>query len=238
MIYLSKYKDFIIEDVSYRWNIPKPRGGTGYTMDKIHKYLKSLSSSDTRRELKIGEDYSQSRMLKRFVSVFNSPEELADHMYFHGTGGYVSGGLKAGSTFNEKHPRSGGYDQIQHSVSLSKNKNQASNFSGISRSGIVYPVILKKDSKIISMPDISDATELEDILPDLWSKGIDGVKIGNWGDWASEQELVVLNPYCLLKMGGEHFSVFHKKKFEQPMEEIKNLYDSIKNPNTELKNNI
>ena len=138
MNYLLKYKEF--EDTSYRWGIPKPRGGTGYTLDKIRRYLKSNISSYTSRQLKIGEDYSQARTLKQVVSKFDSVEELIDHMYFHGTGGYVSGGLCAGSNFGENHPRGGGYGEIQHSVSLSKSKNIASTFSSMSRNGIFYPV--------------------------------------------------------------------------------------------------
>jgi hypothetical protein len=226
MRYLSKYKEFVFENR----DVPKARG-VGYTMVKINRYLKNLSSLSTIKKLKIGEDYSSSRQLTEVVSKFNSVDELIDNMYFHGTNGYVSKGLNAGSAFGEKHPRGGGSGQIQHTISITKSKNIALIFATIQSRGIIYPVILKKDSNIIAMPEIEDAFELENMLPDLWLKEIDGVKIGNWNSKHSEQELVILNPKCILKMSGESFNAFGIKRFEQPTEEIIDLYNSIKNKN-------
>ena len=44
------------------------------------------------------------------------------------------------------------------------------------------------------MPGIEDAVELDDVIVDLWNKGIDAVRIGDWGSKYSEQEIVILNP--------------------------------------------
>lgn len=178
----------------HRYSIPKFRG---ITQKKILKHLKETSSLRSPKTMKIE------------VDKFNTPDELASHLYYHGSG-TSSRGLKAGATLPKDAFRSGGYDEMQHSISLSKNKNMASNFTGDSRSGIVYPVLLKKDSKVINLEDkISDAMELEEYLVQLWENDVDAVYIGG-----GEEELVVLNPRAIVQGEGESFSVFGKKHFK------------------------
>ena len=69
---------------------------------------------------------------------------------------------------------------------------------------------MKKNAKVKSLPNIEDANELEDILPELWEEGVDAVKIGNWADKFSEQEIAILNPRSIVKGSGENFQVFQK----------------------------
>jgi hypothetical protein len=92
-------------------------------------------------------------------------------------------------------------------------------------------VILRKFAKVISMPDISDSQELEDILPALWSHGVDAVKIGDWSSAYSEQELCVVNPKAIIRGSGESYAVFQKKPFSNPTDaEIAAAYDQAVNP--------
>lgn len=192
-------------------------------MPKIIKQLREYSSSH-------GPNSFNAEIMN-----FSSPQEFEDHLFYHGTGGSVSGGLSAGF----RHVRNergggGGYGEKYYSISLSKNKNVASDFTGDSRYGVVYPVILKKGAKVISMPQFQDANELEELLPQLWDQGVDAVKIGDWSHRASEQELVVLNPKAIHIGNGESFSVFQKQRFQNPTkEEIEKMWiqsaDTYKN---------
>lgn len=190
----------------YRWRYPKVRGG--WTIDKIKKQLRQVSSSHG------------PNLFNTEIMGFSSPKEFEENLYYHGTGTSVSGGLKAGfRQVRNGIGGGGGYGENYYSISLSKDKNTASNFTADSRYGTVYPVILKKNAKIKYMPKIQDAIELEEVLPDLWGEGIDAVKIGNWQDKYSEQELVVLNPKAIHIGAGESFPVFQKQKFENLSQE-------------------
>ena len=159
------------------------------------------------------------------LTKFDSPKEVQENLYFHGTGGFVSGGLKPSIILPKDNFMGGGYDQRYYVVSLSKSKNSASNFSGISNTGTVYPVLLRKGAKVISMPNIEDAIELEEIIPKLWADGVDAVKIGHWEDGFSEQELAVVNPTAIVRGEGESYRVYQKEKFEQPtIDEITTMW--------------
>lgn len=197
-----------------RSGITKVRGG--WTIDKITKELKGATNRS---------DSSKGRF-NRAISQFESPEEFADHLFFHGTGGYIPKGLRPGAALPKSAFRSGGYDEMYHTISLSKSKNTAANFTGDARSGSVYPVILKRGANVIERPDIQDSVELEDELVELWEQGIDAVKIGNWDSKFSEQEIAVLNPKALVLGEPQHYQVFQQKRFENPtMDEIKEMYE-------------
>lgn len=187
----------------YRAGITKVRGG--WTKEKIIKELKTLPSKS-------------GKLLQREIAKFDSAEQLGEHIFYHGTGGAVSKGLKPSITMSERQAAQnggGGYGERYFAISVSKSKNIASNFTGQSRFGTVYPVILRKDANVISMPEISDASELEDHIVDLWNRGVDAVKLGDWNSKASEQELAILNPYAVFKYDvSESFPVLNKKRFE------------------------
>jgi hypothetical protein len=124
----------------------------------------------------------------------------------------------------------GGYGDRYWSISLSKSKNTASNFTSQSRSGTVYAVILKKGAYVIDMPEIKDSNELEDIIEELWTKDVDAVKIGDWTKSSSEQELSVINPNAIFKYDvSEYFMVYGKKRFENLTDdEVAQIYYKAK----------
>ena len=213
------YNQGYIPDV--RIFVPKVRNG--WTIEKIQKYLKGRG----------GLSGFTNTDFKSVIRQFSSPEELAKNVYYHGSGNSVNKGLRTGSTLGNTENFGGGYGEIQHSISLSKSRNIASNFTGQSKSGWVYPIIVKKGANVIERPDIQDAIELEDELVELWERGVDAVKIGDHSSESSEQELVVLNPYAIHKLEGEYFPVYQKKKFENlTKEEITNIFDKVKSEQT------
>ena len=207
----------------------KPRGG--FTPEKIKKHLRTVSSLSSAATLSNLYNEKGASTFAKEIRKFSSPQEFADHLFFHGTGGYISGGLKPGSVLPKGTTFGGGYDEPYSVISLSKSKNIASNFTGQSRSGSVHPVILRKGAKVISMPQFSDSQELEELLPELWTRGIDAVKIGDWSSPHSEQEICIVNPRAVVIGRSEGFSVFNKTKFENPSdEEIAELYRQACNP--------
>jgi hypothetical protein len=63
--------------------LTKPRGKI-WTKEKIIKQLKKLKKDGTN---------SSKKNMIRFLSKFNSPDELREVLFYHGTGNYVDGGL-------------------------------------------------------------------------------------------------------------------------------------------------
>ena len=194
--YASKYTDALnnLGDTKsdHRGLIPKFRG---ITMDKLKKHLKSSSSAPA-------------TLMKREIAKFSSAEELASHMYYHGTGTSM-GRLKVGGVLPADSFRSGGYEDMQHSISVSKSKAKASAFTGDRHVGTVYNVLLKKNVWVLNMDGkVQDAMDLEEFLPKLWEANIDAVWIGG-----GEEELVVLNPRAIVLGKGESFSVMDNPKF-------------------------
>lgn len=199
----------------YHYIYPKHRGEL--TLSKIINRIKSVGSLRTTSDL-------FTKIYKRGyeeISKFDSPQDLMDNVYWHGTGGYISGGLKAGFT-QVKNGRGGGggYGEMYHSISVTKNKNVARNFAGESPSVSIHPVLLRKGAHVESLPDVSDSIEIEDRLIDLWLRQVDAVQIGNWGDTYSEQELVVLNPRALLLFYPEYHQVYQMPRMENPSLEV------------------
>lgn len=173
--------------------IPKFRG---ITMDKIKKHLKSH-----------GRSFSNIKMASE-LSKFDSADELREHMYYHGSGTSMSV-LKPGAVLPKDSFRGGGYEDMQHTISLSKSKQKASVFTGEKRTGTVFPVLLRKNSRVIDMSGkVQDAMDLEEFLPKLWEANIDAVWIGG-----GEEELVVLNPRSIVLGKGESFGVYGSPQF-------------------------
>lgn len=189
-------------ETAYRRWVPKWKGSL--TIEKIQKYMKRHSSDSSRREL------------IRALDEFKNIEAAHKNLYYHGSATSIQNGLKSGSSFPESdlERRGGGYGEVQTSISLSKSRNTASNFTSQSRSGNVYPVLLKANANVLERPDVEDAIDLEDEMVKLWESGVDAVLIGNHNEDYSEQEIVILNPSAIVKMKGVSFPVFQKQKFK------------------------
>lgn len=184
-----------------RRSIPKWRGEL--TQQKILRILKN----------KVRQSASGPQMGWVFVQCFETPQELAAHTYWHGSGGGVCGGLRPSIAMSDRElgTAGGGYGEKYWGISVSKNKNTASNFTGVSDCGSVYMVVLHKDAVVREMTDLQDAAEIEEHIVALWQEGVDAVWIGR-----GEEELVVLNPKAVWIGNGEYYKVFQKKMMEQP----------------------
>lgn len=162
---------------------------------------------------------------------YDSADDFANHIFYHGTAGYIDDGLKPsiGLSARKVDPNSfgGGHGARYWSASVSRSKNVASSFSGTSSGVSVYPVLLKKGSKVISRPDIQDAAEIEDIIVELWDQGVDAVVIGDWDDGYSEQELAIINPFAVYTYNNaDHYRAFGKPRLNNlTAQEIQELYD-------------
>jgi hypothetical protein len=161
-----------------------------------------------------------------FYKVLNSYkdfEEFKSNLYYHGSVAHIDG-LKPSIVFpknwDAEKDGGGGYGVRYWSVSLSKSKKVASNFSGNRDSLSIYPVLVKPDAKIINM-DLKDSEELEDHIEDLWNQGVDAVYIGG-----GEQELCVINPSCCVKGSGEYKKVFGLKVDDPTDEELMVIWNS------------
>jgi len=181
----------------YRWSLTKVRGG--WTKPKIKKELSNITSE------------SGTVAFNREILKFNSPAELAQNFFYHGSGGGISG-LKPSITQRGDVVGGGGYGEKYWGISLSKDRNMASQFTAMSRTGGVAPVILKKGAVVKDLENIEDAVEIEDIIESLWDEGIDAVRIGKWDSEFSEQELVVLNPKAIVVGSADYFPVYQKPK--------------------------
>jgi hypothetical protein len=196
--------------------IPDVRGG--WTKEKIVKYFKN----------KLSDSISTFRLTK-YISQFENWEQFKNHIYYHGTQGYIESGLKPSITMSEREAErsgGGGYGQRYYGISLTKRKRTAESFSGMSSGVTIYPVILKKDAKVIERTDLTDAADIEDIIVELYEQGIDAVWIGG-----GEEELVVVNPYSVLiyKDGKEyHRSYGGFKSIPLTDEKIKDIYETSK----------
>lgn len=167
--------------------VPKVRGG--WTESKIIKYLKDNPTLS-----------GVSNAIK-FIKEFDSPEELKEHMFYHGTAG-GSDKLKPSITMSDREIErigGGGYGQKYWSISVSKSKEIASRFAPMSTSVRIYPIILAKNANVIEMPELSDSVELESHITELWEKGVDAVWIGDKN--SGEQELSILNPRAVVNVG-------------------------------------
>lgn len=223
---MISFRSFLINEMSkYHAYYPKFKNNE-VTLDKIIKRIRGVSSIVANSSLSELSTYGW-----KAIREYDSPEDLQEHVYWHGTGGGISGGLKAGFTqVRNGSGGGGGYGELYHSISVSKNKNKASNFTANSSYGSVYPVLLRKGASVKEMPEVSDALELEDHLIQFWKDGVDAVKIGKWDSEYSEEELVVLNPKAIILFTkSESYPVYQKKKFENPSIEVyRKIYNAAK----------
>lgn len=197
-----------------RLMIPNVRGG--WTKEKIIKYFKEY-----------GSDSAGTTTLAKYISQFDNWQDFKEHIYYHGTTNYIERKLMPSMAFSEKWAEQhggGGYGDRYYGISLTKRKRTAESFSGQENGVSIYPVILKKDAKVIERTDLQDASDVEDIIVELFEQGIDAVWIGG-----GEEELVVINPYAIIlyKKGFERHSVFGGfKSVALTDEKIKEIYDN------------
>lgn len=207
--------DFQLKSDEKYWGIyPAVRGAL--TKDKIAKRLK---------------EYGYAKVTERFpsrvLSEFNSAEQAYENIYYHGSPRGGINALRPSISLNLKEDEmGGGYGDKYFAISVSKSKDKASNFTSNARYGSVYPVLLKKGANVIEMPEIQDSIELDDIIVDLWERKVDAVKIGDWNNPSSEQELAIINPRAISVMRSQSFPVYQKQKFENmTLDEFRPAYD-------------
>lgn len=197
-----------VEPSPYRDSYPRVRGG--WTVAKIDRVLRDTGSA------------SGEKAWTREWNKFDNDAQLEQNLFYHGTQNYISGGIKPSSALKNmgEEELGGGYGERYHSISLTKSRNTAKNFSGAtSRTVNIYPVLLKKGAVVADLSnEVDDSIDLEDRLEELWNKGVDAVWIGG-----GEQELAVLNPRAIV-LGShikESFPVYGLSKLEnKALEEL------------------
>lgn len=120
-----------------------------WTKEKIIKRLKESGGSLA--------GYSRAAEL---ISEFDSPKELSEHMFYHGTY-YGRGRLKPSMIMSDREVErigGGGYGDKYWGISVSKSKEIASRFSGIHEGVFIYPIVLAKNANVKEMPDLNDAS--------------------------------------------------------------------------------
>ena len=212
----KRFQPLLESDRSTKWDsYPQPKGEL--TKDKILSYLKTARNP-----------LSSKAKLAQFVAEYDNPQDFLDHVYFHGTGNFISDSLKPSITLSEKAAErmgGGGYGERYWAISLSKSKRKSEAFSGQNRSVRVHPVLLKKSAKVIEMKDIQDAADIEDHIIDLWKNKVDAVWIGG-----GEQELAVINPKAIV-VGKEadSYAVFGGFKSEDfTLDKATQVYNAAK----------
>lgn len=171
-----------------------------WTKDKILRRLKDIGGS--RKGF---------HTAAKFISEFDSPEELEAHMYYHGTQ-YGGGALKPSILMSDRDIErygGGGYGVKYWGISVSKSKKVASNFSQGEGVGI-YPIILCKSAKVVEVNGVEDAEDLDEYIEQLWKDGVDAVWIGK-----GEQELCVLNPRAIVNINRADYYRYYKLGSEE-----------------------
>lgn len=178
-----------------------------WTKEKIIKRLKESGGSLA--------GYSRAAEL---ISEFDSPKELSEHMFYHGTY-YGRGRLKPSMIMSDREVErigGGGYGDKYWGISVSKSKEIASRFSGIHEGVFIYPIVLAKNANVKEMPDLNDASDLDDCIIDLWKEGIDAVWIGDKNH--GEQELCVINPKAIVNIdSSDYYKAFMLGSEKNPL---------------------
>lgn len=178
-----------------------------WTKEKIIKRLKESGGSLA--------GYSRAAEL---ISEFDSPKELSEHMFYHGTY-YGRGRLKPSMIMSYREVErigGGGYGDKYWGISVSKSKEIASRFSGIHEGVFIYPIVLAKNANVKEMPDLNDAADLDDCIIDLWKEGIDAVWIGDKN--RGEQELCVINPKAIVNIdSSDYYKAFMLGSEKNPL---------------------
>lgn len=178
-----------------------------WTKEKIIKRLKESGGSLA--------GYSRAAEL---ISEFDSPKELSENMFYHGTY-YGRGRLKPSMIMSDREVErigGGGYGDKYWGISVSKSKEIASRFSGIHEGVFIYPIVLAKNANVKEMPDLNDASDLDDCIIDLWKEGIDAVWIGDKNH--GEQELCVINPKAIVNIdSSDYYKAFMLGSEKNPL---------------------
>lgn len=194
-----------------------------WTKEKIKKRLKESGGS------LVGYDRAA-----KLISEFDSPEELAENIFYHGTV-YGSGRLKPSilmSDMDVERYGGGGYGDKYWGISVSRSKKIASNFSGTSAGVSILPIVLAKGAKVKEMPDLKDSADIDDVIVDLWKEGVDAVWVGDKNK--GEQELCVINPRAIVNINSaDTYRVYGLGGKENPIniidkEGIRKLYEDAK----------
>lgn len=105
-----------IEENNHRSSITKVRGG--WTQEKIKKELKNMSSDGVLTAF-----YKE-------IAKYDTPEEFSENLFYHGSGKSISR-LKPSIVLKNTDDFGGGYDQKYYGISLSRDRDIASNFTGL-----------------------------------------------------------------------------------------------------------
>ncbi len=223
----KRFQPLSERDLSTRWDLyPKTRGEL--TKPKIISALKGSRNPPVSRD-----------RLAKFVMTYDNPQDLMDYTYYHGTGNFISETVKPSITMSDRQAEQmggGGYGEKYWAISLSKSKRKAEAFSGQSRSVRVHPVLLKKSAKVIELPGVEDAADLDNHIIDLWRNQVDAVWIGG-----GEQELAVINPRALVfAKDADTYQVFGGYKsenltLEKAQEVMNQAAEVISNPESTIK---
>lgn len=180
---------------------PKVRGG--WTEQKILRELKAVSNKPKGL-------FNTSKKIVEYTDA----KDLLDHTYYHGTSNYIGTTLKPSVVFSDRQIEQiggGGYGEKQWGISLSKSKRAAEAFSGTSPGVSIYAVLLDKRAKVITIPGVQDAVDLDEHIVQLWTDKVDAVWIGG-----GEQELVIINPKAIITHNqADYFQVYGGFKSEE-----------------------
>ena len=191
------------------------------------EYLSRIFSEETMQDMKkgifksgrregketieeIANGYIVSKPFKKIA--LKTTKYIGTRTFYHGTSTenvskITKQGFKVGSSLPEDAFRSGGYGQMQDSVSFSSDPIMASIFTGSKNEGSLIKVKIDPKAKIVSASSIEDAIELNDHVEDLKKKGVDAVWIGG-----GEKELVVISPKIAKVEDSRLFNVQTRKE--------------------------
>ena len=226
----------VLDEANGEENIRKDAETTIRNDEKLRKHKFNLTYSPRYAISPVRGEWTKSKIIKRLkdivgtktgysfaarrIAEFDSADELAEHMFYHGTQ-FGSNRLKPSILMSDSEIErvgGGGYGVKYWGISVSRSKRVASNFS-IGRSVSIYPIILVKNAKVKEMPELGDAAELEDCIEDLWKEGVDAVWIGDKN--SGEQELCVLNPAAIVNIGNpDIYNMFRLGTSENPLKII------------------
>ena len=226
----------VLDEANGEENIRKDAETTIRNDEKLRKHKFNLTYSPRYAISPVRGEWTKSKIIKRLkdivgtktgysfaarrIAEFDSADELAEHMFYHGTQ-FGSDRLKPSILMSDSEIErvgGGGYGVKYWGISVSRSKRVASNFS-IGRSVSIYPIILVKNAKVKEMPELGDAAELEDCIEDLWKEGVDAVWIGDKN--SGEQELCVLNPAAIVNIGNpDIYNMFRLGTSENPLKII------------------
>ena len=186
-------------DVSYnpRQDMPIVRGR--WTKAKILRYLKKFHTQH-------GPGFAARR-----IAEFDSFEDFKKHVFYHGSQFGTNKGMRPSITMSDREIErvgGGGYGEKYWAISLTPNKGIASNFSGSGYRVNIYPIILVKNAVVKEMPDLQDASDLDEHIERLYNEGVDAVWVGDKN--SGEQELAVINPRAIVNIGrSDSYNVYH-----------------------------